>query len=97
MLLCRTRPSPHKSGKTAGCNLFAGLPFRFRPFMQKFAMPFATSRGLQFFLIFSEAYLLTGLPRCRPYSLARFLYVSLCFLKSEKSGKSYKSTAVRSL
>jgi hypothetical protein len=47
-------------GKTSGCNLFAGLPFRFYTLMQKVAMPLSGAFGHPFFPVLSEAYLLTG-------------------------------------
>jgi hypothetical protein len=62
MLLCRTRPLPANPEKPRAAIFLPGYPFAFRPCMQKFAMPFATSRGLLFFQISAEAYLLTGYP-----------------------------------
>jgi len=41
-----------------GCNLFAGIPFRFETLMQKFAMPFLRKRPPLFCLISPEADLL---------------------------------------
>jgi len=62
MLLCRTRPSPHKPGKTLGCNLFAPVRARGHRYMQKVAMPCPSHNlaGFSWFLLVSpEAVLLT--------------------------------------
>jgi hypothetical protein len=59
MLLCRTRPLPCKSGKTAGCNLFAPLSHtRGLRFSKKLLCP-CLHTGQQFYLISPEADLLT--------------------------------------
>jgi len=50
---------PHKAGKTAGCNLFAGLPHRFITQHAKICYALPTSQGQQLFLLSPEAYLLT--------------------------------------
>jgi hypothetical protein len=76
MLLCRTWPLPANQENHGLQSFFRfhyfskapkiarqfcrTAPIAFIPCMQKFAVPFSTSWGLLFFLIFSEAYLLTG-------------------------------------
>jgi len=50
---------PHKSEKTTGCNLFAGLPYRLFTLQAKICYAPFHFTGPSVFLIFPEAYLLT--------------------------------------
>ncbi|HEY4325374.1 MAG TPA: hypothetical protein VGN20_15365 [Mucilaginibacter sp.] len=48
-----------QAGKTAGWNLFAGLPYRFNTLHAKISYALSHFTGLLFFLLFPEAVLLT--------------------------------------
>jgi hypothetical protein len=65
---------PHNQEKPRAAIFLPGYPFDSLTCMQKVAMPLSTAFGHLFFLVLSEAYLLTGKKKFQTLKLPDLIY-----------------------